>query len=84
LAGETSLPGGTHRGAGRGQPQGERVMNEDQVKGWAKQAGGKIKEITGKVIGNERLIDDGQIEMELGKTLSDYGDRKELRRMGKA
>jgi len=59
-------------------------MNEDQVKGWAKQAGGKIKEITGKVIGNERLIDDGQIEMELGKTLSDYGDRKELRRMGKA
>lgn len=59
-------------------------MNEDQVKGWAKQAGGKIKEITGKVIGNERLIDDGRIEMELGKTLSDYGDMKELRRMDKA
>jgi uncharacterized protein YjbJ (UPF0337 family) len=59
-------------------------MNEDQVKGWAKRTGGKIKEITGRVVGNERLIDDGRIEMEIGKTLSTYGDLKELRRMGKS
>lgn len=59
-------------------------MNEDQVKGWAKRTGGKIKEIAGRVVGNERLIDDGRIEMEIGKTPSTYGDLRELRRMGKA
>jgi uncharacterized protein YjbJ (UPF0337 family) len=57
-------------------------MNADQVKGWAKQTGGKIKEIIGKAVGNYRLIDDGQIEMELGKTLSTYGDLKKSMKNG--
>lgn len=52
-------------------------MNKDQVKGQVKQAEGKIKEVTGKVVGNEHLVDEGRAENAIGKVQSNYGDLKE-------
>jgi uncharacterized protein YjbJ (UPF0337 family) len=33
----------------------EIVMNKDRVKGRIKEAEGKVKEVTGKIVGNKRL-----------------------------
>jgi uncharacterized protein YjbJ (UPF0337 family) len=74
--------GGANHGAGRGQPQGEKVMNKDQVKGRAKQAEGKIKEITGRVVGNGHLMNQGRIDKAIGKAQSNYGDLKEAIKNG--
>jgi uncharacterized protein YjbJ (UPF0337 family) len=82
LPGAASLPGGANHGAGRGQPQGEKIMNKDQVKGRAKQAEGKIKEITGRVVGDGHLMNEGRIEKAIGKAQSNYGDLKETLKDG--
>ena len=37
-------------------------MNKDQMKGRLKQAEGKVKEVAGKVVGNERLQTEGKID----------------------
>ena len=51
-------------------------MNKDQVKGRLEEAKGKAKEVTGKVIGNDKLEDKGRIEEAAGRTRADYGDAK--------
>ena len=45
-------------------------MNKDQVKG-------RIKEATGKVIGNESLEAEGKVDQVVGEVQSDFGDIKE-------
>jgi uncharacterized protein YjbJ (UPF0337 family) len=57
----------------------ERVMfvNKDQIKGRAKEAKGKIKEVTGDLVGNEKLVTRGKIEKNLGKTQAKIGDVKQ-------
>jgi uncharacterized protein YjbJ (UPF0337 family) len=52
-------------------------MNKDQVKGRAEAAKGKIKEAAGKVVGNDRLKGEGQVDQVAGKTQATYGDAKE-------
>jgi len=52
-------------------------MNKDQVKGRAEQAKGKVKEVTGKVVGSERLESEGKVDQAVGKTRGAYGDAKE-------
>ncbi len=52
-------------------------MNKDQVKGRAEQAAGKVKEVTGRVVGNENLEADGLVDQAKGKTQAGYGDAKE-------
>ena len=52
-------------------------MNEHQVDGRTDQAKGKIKEVTGKVVGNERLQGEGLADQASGKTEAAYGDAKE-------
>lgn len=52
-------------------------MNKDQVKGRVEQAKGMVKEVTGKVIGNDRLETEGKIDQAKGKVQSGYGDAKE-------
>ena len=52
-------------------------MNEDQVKGRFKEATGKVKEIAGKVVGNNDLEQKGKIENTKGKVQAEYGDVKE-------
>ena len=40
-------------------------MDKDRIKGAAKEAGGKIKETTGKTIGNKQM--EGQVQNTAGK-----------------
>lgn len=51
-------------------------MNKDQVKGHVKEAEGKVKEVTGKVVGNKTLEQKGNLEKAVGEVQADYGDRK--------
>lgn len=51
-------------------------MNKDQVKGRAKQAEGAVKEVAGKVGGNNKLEVKGKIEKGAGKAQATYGDIK--------
>lgn len=52
-------------------------MNNDQIKGRAQDAKGKIKEATGKAIGNDRMRSQGQMDQATGKVQSQVGDAKE-------
>ncbi len=52
-------------------------MNKDQVKGRLKQAEGKVKEVAGKVVGNDNLKARGQVEKAVGKAQTSYGDLKD-------
>ena len=52
-------------------------MNKDQVKGRVKEAEGKIKEVTGKLVGNEKLEAKGKVQNILGKAQATFGDIKQ-------
>jgi uncharacterized protein YjbJ (UPF0337 family) len=54
----------------------EHIMNKDQVNGRVKAVKGKIKEVTGDVVGNERLEARGKVQKSLGKAQAKYGDVK--------
>ena len=45
-------------------------MNRDQVKGRVKESEGKIKEVTGKLVGNETLEAKGKVQKTLGHSSS--------------
>jgi uncharacterized protein YjbJ (UPF0337 family) len=51
-------------------------MNKDQVKGRAEQAVGKVKEVTGKAVGNKSLEEKGRLDEAAGKIRTNYGDIK--------
>ena len=51
-------------------------MNKDQVKGRVKEAEGKMKELAGKLVGNEKLQAKGKAEKILGKAQAKFGDVK--------
>ena len=51
-------------------------MNKDQVLGHLKEAEGKIKEVTGKVVGSEKLEVKGTVQKDVGKAQAAYGDIK--------
>ena len=51
-------------------------MNKDQVKGRVEEAAGKVKEVTGKVVGNKKLEEKGRAEEVVGKVRAGYGDGK--------
>ena len=52
----------------------ETIVNEDQVKGRAKEAKGKVKEVAGKIIGNKTQETKGKVEKTVGKVQKDLGD----------
>ena len=52
-------------------------MNKDQVKGAAKDLGGKIQEEAGKVVGNDKLQAKGVKHQIEGKVQEHIGDLKE-------
>ncbi len=52
-------------------------MNKDQVKGRVEQSSGKVKELAGKLVGNDKLRTDGAAEQVKGKVQAGYGDAKE-------
>lgn len=51
-------------------------MNKDQVKGRLKEARGKVKELTGDVLGDKTLEREGKLEQTGGKIQAGYGDLK--------
>ncbi len=51
-------------------------MNKDQVKGKTNEAKGKVKEVAGDLVGNEKLEAKGKIQKNLGKSQAKYGDVK--------
>ncbi len=53
------------------------MANEDQVKGKAKDVGGKIKEETGDAIGDDKMKRDGQADQAEGKVQKGVGDAKD-------
>jgi uncharacterized protein YjbJ (UPF0337 family) len=52
-------------------------MNKHQVSGRVDQSTGKIKELAGKLVGNENLEAEGLAEQAKGKLQASYGDTKE-------
>lgn len=52
-------------------------MNKHQVNGRIEQSTGKLKELAGKVVGNESLEAEGLAEQAKGKLQASYGDTKE-------
>ena len=51
-------------------------INKDQVKGRVNEAEGKIKEVAGKLVGNENLEAKGKVQKNLGKAQARFGDVK--------
>ena len=51
-------------------------MDKNQVKGRIKEAEGKAKEITGKIVGNKSLEAKGKVQKIVGKVQAAYGDLK--------
>ena len=51
-------------------------MNKDQVKGRVNEAEGKIKEVAGRLVGNERLEAKGKVQKVLGEAQAKFGDVK--------
>jgi uncharacterized protein YjbJ (UPF0337 family) len=54
----------------------EKVMEKNQVTGRIKEAEGKTKEITGKILGNKKLEEKGKAQKTAGKIEAGYGDLK--------
>lgn len=52
-------------------------MNKDQVKGRVDQAVGKVKEVTGKAVGNQTMRAEGSAAQAKGKMQSKVGDARE-------
>jgi uncharacterized protein YjbJ (UPF0337 family) len=55
----------------------EAIMNKDQVKGAAKDLGGKIQEEVGKLTGDKKQQAEGLKNQVKGKTQEQVGDLKE-------
>lgn len=53
-------------------------MNKDQVKGAAKDIGGKIQEEVGKVVGSNKQQAEGLANQAEGKVQQKVGDAKEV------
>jgi uncharacterized protein YjbJ (UPF0337 family) len=52
-------------------------MNNENVKGAAEKAGGKIKEVAGRVAGNRKLENEGKVDQVKGAVHSAVGDAKD-------
>ena len=55
----------------------ERIMNKDQVKGKAKEIGGKIQEETGELVGSSKQQVKGVAKQVEGKLQKQRGDLRE-------
>lgn len=53
------------------------MANEDQVRGKAKDIGGKVKEEVGDAVGNDKMKRDGQADQVEGKAQKKVGDAKD-------
>lgn len=53
------------------------MVDKNEIKGGAKEIGGKIKEAAGRAVGNERLEAEGEIDQVEGKAQKNYGKVKD-------
>jgi uncharacterized protein YjbJ (UPF0337 family) len=60
-----------------GDPVREQNMNEDEIKGTAKDAIGKVKDATGGLTGDTSLQAEGKMDQASGKLQGKYGDIKD-------
>jgi len=51
-------------------------MNKDQVKGRIEEAKGKVKAVTGKIVGNKTLEEEGKLQQAAGTVQAGLGDLK--------
>lgn len=52
-------------------------MNKDRIQGSAEQAKGKVKEVTGKVTGDNKLENEGKADQVAGKVQNTVGGIKD-------
>ncbi len=52
-------------------------INKDQVEGRAREATGKVKEVVGHAVGNQKLENKGKLEKSVGAVQSSLGDAEE-------
>lgn len=52
-------------------------MNKDQIKGQANEVGGKIKEVTGKIVGDKELEVKGSVQGSVGQAQKKFGGVKQ-------
>lgn len=57
-------------------------MNKDQLQGRTEKAKGKLKEIAGKAVGNDRMRTEGQMQQATGGMQGQMGDAKEKLKKG--
>jgi uncharacterized protein YjbJ (UPF0337 family) len=53
------------------------MVDKNEIKGGAKEVGGKIKEAAGRAVGNERLEAEGEVDQVEGETQKNYGKVKD-------
>jgi uncharacterized protein YjbJ (UPF0337 family) len=52
-------------------------MNNDQIKGHAEEVKGKVKEVVGNILDDDQLEHQGNIQKNVGKVQTGFGDLKE-------
>lgn len=52
-------------------------MDKNQIKSQLKESEGKIKEVTGKIVGNKNLQQKGEVEKNIGKLQKKFGNIKD-------
>jgi uncharacterized protein YjbJ (UPF0337 family) len=57
-------------------------MNNENVKGAAEKAGGKVKEVAGRVTGDRKLENEGNVDQAKGAVHSAIGDAKDSLKTG--
>ncbi|MDY8108620.1 CsbD family protein [Fulvimarina sp. 2208YS6-2-32] len=53
------------------------MVDKNEIKGGAKEAGGKLKEAVGSALGNEKMEAEGKADQLEGKTQKNYGKVKD-------
>ncbi|MBO0662113.1 CsbD family protein [Jiella sp. MQZ9-1] len=53
------------------------MVDKNEIKGAAKEAGGKIKEVAGRAMGNHEMEAEGRADQVEGKTQKNYGKVKD-------
>ena len=54
----------------------ETVMNKDQIEGRVEEAKGKVKEAAGVILDDKELEIEGNVQKNIGKAQSGFGDLK--------
>ena len=58
-------------------PNDTPAVNKDQVNGRVEEAKGTVKEITGQMLNDKSMEVEGNIQKNIGKVQSEYGDIKQ-------